>query len=643
MKKTILAILFASFTCLTYAQKSNYQNLITQISESKIRSFEGFQKLKSSKMGNNYDLFYHRMNWVVDPAINYIQGSVESRFKAVTNMTTAQFELIDALIVDSVKYHHISTTFTHSGGLITVNFPITISANALDSLIIFYHGNPSAGSGFGSFIVDQHNGTPVMWTLSEPYGAPEWWPCKNSLSDKIDSMDIFVKTPGQYKVSSNGLLKSEVTQGSNKIYHWKHKYPIATYLIAIAITNYSVFTNTVQLHAGPLQIYNYAYPENLTTAQSDAPNVLPVMKLYDSLFFDYPYMNEKYGQTQFNWGGGMEHQTNTFLNNYGYDLMAHELAHQWFGDKVTCKSWADIWINESFATYLNGIIYDFLHTPADFTQWKTDAVNYITSQPDGSVYCTDTTSVNRIFDGRLSYNKGAMVLHMLRKKIGDNAFFTGLKNFITDNQLAYGFAGTAHFKAHMETVSGANLTDYFNDWIYGEGYPIYTIHSIIKADSSVTVSISQTQSHTSVSFFELGVPIKFKYGTKDTTIVFYNTTNNENFNAQLNFVPNQVIFDPNSDLIAKLNSLTTDIDAVCDFEGIKIFPNPVEKEVTILLSEKTESSIQIMDMHSKILISKNYSGKSELIKINCESLKSGEYFIIIADKNNKRVSKFVKL
>ena len=642
MKKIFLFLILASFISAIYSQKSNYQNLIKQISETKIRNFDGFQKLKNSKMGDNYDLFYQRMNWEVDPAVNYIQGSVESRFKAITSMTTAQFELIDDLVVDSVKFHHTPITFSHSGGLITVNFPYTITTNSLDSLIIYYHGNPSAGSGFGSFIVDQHNGTPVMWTLSEPYGAPEWWPCKNSLSDKIDSIDIFVKTPSQYNVSSNGLLKSEVTQGAYKIFHWKHKYPIATYLIAIAITDYSVFTNTVQLHSGPLQIYNYAYPENLTSAQANAPNVIPVMKLYDSLFFDYPYMNEKYGQTQFNWGGGMEHQTNTFLNNYGYDLMAHELAHQWFGDKVTCHSWADIWINESFATYLNGLVYDFLHTPSDFTHWKSDAIDYITSAPDGSVYCTDTTDVNRIFDGRLSYNKGAMVLHMLRQKIGDNAFFAGLKNYITDNQLAYSFAGTTQFRSHMEASSGTNLVDFFNDWIYGEGYPIYTIHNVINADSTVSVSISQTQSHSSVSFFELGIPIRFQNGNNDTTLIFYNTSNNQTFIAHLNFMPSQIIFDPDSNLIAKLNSLTTDVNFIENRNSLKIFPNPVEREINILMPDRTESLIQITDLQSKILIMKKYSGKNELVKINCESLKSGEYFIIISNKNNKIVNRFVK-
>jgi len=180
------------------------------------------------------------------------------------------------------------------------------------------------------------------------------------------------------------------------------------------------------------------------------------MNLYTTLFEEYPFANEKYGHAQFGWGGGMEHTTVSFMGSFGRNLIAHELAHQWFGNKITCGSWKDIWLNEGFATYLSGLTIENLDGNSAFITWKQQRINSITSQPNGAVYLTDsdTTSVNRIFNGRLSYDKGSMVLHMLRKKLGDADFFQGLKNYLADANHAYGYAKTEDFIAIMETTSG---------------------------------------------------------------------------------------------------------------------------------------------------------------------------------------------
>lgn len=600
--------------------------------------------LGQSKIGGNYDLKYHRLIWRVNPANNYISGNVTSYFKAVGSMSSMQFELNQSMNVDSVKYHSNHISFTHSSGLITITFPMVIAANQLDSVTVYYKGSPSQGGGFGSFITDTHNGTPVLWTLSEPFGAPDWWPCKNSLSDKIDSIDIHITTPQQYKAASNGMLKSSVNQGGNFTYKWKHKYPIATYLIAIAVTNYAVYTDTASLSAGKLPIVNYVYPEDLVTAQQSTPDLIPVMQLYDSLFSNYPFMNEKYGHAQFGWGGGMEHQTMTFLVNYGYDLMAHELAHMWFGNKITCKNWHEIWINEGFATYLTGLTYDFFNTHSSWIGWKQDCIANITSEPGGSVYCDDTTNVWRIFSGRLSYDKGAMVLNMLRWKIGDSAFFSCMKNFITDPALAYKFAGTEDFKAHAEASSGSNLTDFFNDWIYNQGFPTYTLNTHVFQDSVVSINVQQQQSHSSVSYFKLPLPLKFSNASKDTLIVLNNTSNNQNFSFPLNFMPTSVTFDPESDLIALVNSNIVTF-SVENYNNnlINIYPNPVTNRINIDCRNLFVESIEIFNSAGQICFTLKHNNYIDKTDIDLSGLKQGAYLIKINSPENILVKNFVKL
>ncbi|HOV12348.1 MAG TPA: M1 family aminopeptidase [Bacteroidales bacterium] len=644
MRKLYFFILAWTFSLAVFSQRQPDKDFINQISQQETKSHENIFKVGNTKLGENYDLNYHRMHWFVDPGVNYISGSVTSYFTALSTINQLVFELNSALTIDSVKYHNNNLSFSHPDNTFTINFPSAIPAGTLDSVCVYYHGAPPQGAGFGSFIQSNHAGTPIIWTLSEPFGAPDWWPCKNSLTDKIDSIDIYVTTPNGNRVGSNGVLVSETVAGANKIFHWRHRYPIATYLIAIAITNYYAYSDYATLQNGTLEILNYVYPEDSVYARQNTPNLIPVIQLYDSLFSDYPYLEEKYGHAQFNWGGGMEHQTMTFLVNYGFDLMAHELAHQWFGDKVTCKSWHDIWINEGFATYLNGLAYYFLSNNAAWISWKSDNIFHITSEPWGSVYCDDTSSVSRIFDSRLSYAKGAMVLNMLRFKIGDSAFFACLKNYITDPLLVYGYADTYDFKAHAEAASGTNLTDFFNDWIYNQGYPIYTLNSTIHADSSVSINFLQSQSHASVSFFKLPVPVRFADAFSDTTIIFNNNQNNQTFDIHLNFFPTQITFDPEKELIAVLDTLIVNTSHInTSNDNIVIYPNPSGGVITINPGKLKPEIVRIFDISGGLVMESIPRPDGTFFKIDISHLNSGFYFIKILGSNNMITKKIVKL
>ncbi|MBA3647150.1 MAG: T9SS type A sorting domain-containing protein [Chitinophagales bacterium] len=487
---------------------------------------------------------------------------------------------------------------------------------------------------------------PVIWTLSEPFGAKDWWPCKQSLNDKIDSIDIIVTCPRDYRDGSNGVLISEVQIGDYKSYHWKSRYPIAAYLVALAVTNYSSYSDYVPLLNGDsLQMLNYVYPENLGEARSGTHELINVIRLYDSLFIQYPFSKEKYGHAQFSWGGGMEHQTMTFVSGFGIDLLAHECAHQWFGDMVTCGSWSDIWLNEGFATYCEGLTNEFLYQ-SDWYSWKAKEIGYIVSNAGGSVFCNDTTEINRIFDGRLTYAKGAYVLHMLRWVVGDSAFFQGLKYYLTDAAISYGYARTADLQRNMELASGKDLSDFFNQWYYGEGYPsYYTLWN--PTDTSVDITIEQTTSHPSVSFFSMPVPVEFTDASHDTIVVLQNTFSGQSFSVNLGFSPTNAVFDPDLWILSAYNTLTNINSESQSVDFIDVYPVPSSNVigVTCHVSGKNSNNLEIVNMKGeriKIISENIVPNKVNNVSINIEKLPAGIYFIKLADSKTVLMKKFVK-
>jgi aminopeptidase N len=367
------------------------------------------------------------------------------------------------------------------------------------------------------------------------------------------------------------------------------------------------------------------YPESLANAQASTPVTVDIMDLFINLFEAYPFEDEKYGHAEFGFGGGMEHTTVSFMGSYNRNLIAHELAHQWFGNKITCGSWKDIWLNEGFATYLSGLVYENLDGEATFRLWKQQRISSITSQLGGSVYLSDidTTNVSRIFSGRLSYNKGSMVLHMLRKKLGDTNFFQALKDFLSAPEHAYDYAKTEDFISIIEMTSGEDLTEFFSDWLFNEGYPSYTVNWNQPSASEITIQLSQTQSHPSVSFFEAPVPVRV-LGTlgEEIDLVLDNTTNMQQFNETIGFEVQDVIFNPEFDLLSANNQVLSSFSF--EFENeLKVYPNPSSASVNIQKPNDLEvESIAIYNTIGQLLYRSQWTPK-----IDVSSFSSGLLFI----------------
>lgn len=591
-----------------------------------LATFQGFAQ---------HNIVYQRCEWQVDPAIDSISGKITSYFIPSLPMDTIAFDLHSALHMDSVKHHNTILSFSHPNDVVKIPFQSPVAQK--DSISLYYSGVPSS-TGLNSFTQSIHNATPIIWTMSEPFGAKGWWPCKQSLDDKTDSIDIIITCPKDYKAASNGILVSEYISGNQRICHWKHRYPIAAYLVCMAVTNYAVFSNFVPLGATSLEVLNYVYPEDSVSAVAGTQKIIAQMQFYDSLLGSYPFIKEKYGHAQFGWGGGMEHQTMTFVKSWNFELLAHELAHHWFGNKITCGAWEDIWLNEGFATYMSGVCFEHLQ-PADWYSFKRNLITTITSENGGSVLCDDPDDAGRIFDGRLTYAKGGMMLHSLRWVLGDSIFFEALRSYLSDTSLAYNYALTGDLKSHFENASGKDLSWFFNDWYYGQGFPSYQIRVLNNSTEKITFKIEQSQSHPSVPFFEMPLPLQFKNKNHDTTIVFPHTYSGEIFTVNLGFITSEIVVDPDLHIISDKNLVWWDLGE----DPIYLFPNPAGDFLGIessLPEQLHHASLEVIDMNGKAI----YSAEAvdNAFYLNISELSAGIYFVKIQTESGIIMKKIIK-
>jgi aminopeptidase N len=639
MKKTYLLLLCFSIS-FVFAQNKSRTN---SIAEAEMKSANQLMDVEVNPNTQNYNITYHKLEFTVNPgaATKFISGKITTTYTALANMNTITFDMASELTVSSVKKGATNLTFTESGNdELVITLPATQLTGTSATIEVTYSGVPP-NNGMGSFEKTTHNGAPIIWTLSEPFGARDWWPCKQDLNDKIDSIDVYITSPLQYTAVSNGIETTpQVTVGSNKTTHFHHGYPIPAYLIAIAVTNYSIYNQTGGTAPNTYPIINYIYPEDLATIQPQLDETPVILDLYENLFEIYPFHNEKYGHAQFGWGGGMEHTTVSFMVNFDRQLIAHEMAHQWFGDKVTCGSWKDIWLNEGFATYVASLVIENFDGLDAFIFDKEDMISYITSSPAGSVYLTDAeaTNVNRIFSSRLSYNKGAMVLEMLRFKLGDAAFFQGIKNYLADPNLAYKYAVTANLQSHLEAVYGQSLTEFFNDWIYNQGYPTYSITAQNWGAGQAKFTIHQTQSDPSVSYFEMPVPVRiYGSGGQQADLVLNNTFEGQQILMNVPFQVSSVEFDPERHLISANSTILLGNQSFELEKAIAIYPNPGSDVLHIQMPGTTTLE--------KVIIYNNLGQKvmeNSSLDFSVTSLSTGVHYVDIQTTDGTFHKKFIK-
>src|SRR3990172_1343722 len=533
------------------------------------------------------DITYYGLDLKITSNPNYLSGNVTIGATADTaSLSTCFLDLRNALSIDSLLINGSPAMYTHSNHKINITLDHTYTQGETFTVRVYYQGVPGS-SGFGSFEFNSHNGTPAIWTLSEPYGAPDWFPCKDTPADKADSSDVWITVADNFTGVSNGTLENVINNGDGtRTFHWKNHYTIAHYLISLAITDYQQYDT--YFHYGQndsMLISHYVYPESFNSIQRYLDETDDMIEVFSNRYGLYPFINEKYGHAQFGWGGAMEHQTCTSIGSWGTGIVSHELAHQWFGDKITCKDWHHIWLNEGFATYSEAVYLEAKSGSAAYNSQIQSEMNSA-KNAQGSIWVQNISSVGMIFNGARSYAKGACVLHMLRGVVGDSVFFNIMKTYADDPSLAYGVATTEDFQEIAETVSGEDLDYFFQAWIYGENYPEYTVNwngSKISGNLyKISLTINQSV-NTNPSFFTMPVKIKISTSLGDTVVTLLNDAQKQSFQFDVLGNPSSIKFDDGNWILKTLLSVTgiEDVPTSLQYNLEQNYPNPFNPSTKI--------------------------------------------------------------
>lgn len=603
---------------------------------------------------SNYDITYHRCYWDVTEFNDGIKGVIVTHFKPLTEtMDCISFDMHQELIPDSVIYQGIQIPFVHLNNKITISFPKPLQPGSLDSITVSYHGTPN-NKAVEFFAVPylegiEPDGSYFARTFSQPYFAKEWWPCKESLLDKIDSIEINIKTRPGLQAISNGTLQNFSNEDSISTYRWSHKFPIAYYLVAFAVGDYTVHQQQLKdpKRGTEFSFKNYLFKAPDSTAKIDMVNglVARMQKFIDTLGF-YPFFNDGYSQTIVKYfSGGMENQTNSFIrNNWNEGIILHEFAHQWFGDYITCGSWRDLWLNESFATYFQERDFPWPENTV-YNQYRIGLTENIAKNPSQEkyIYKTDTLNLDLLFN-YATYYQGSYVLDMLEYTLGWPAFLKGIQTYLIDTTIAYGNANTEKLLASMEQASSKNLQNFFQSWIYGNAMPIYNIKWFQNNDS-LRILISQTLSDNQQKHF-IEMPIEFvAKGEKTKQLIrVEHTKNNQYFSIAMNSKIDTLEFNPNHRIMCKDYSITKDPTLLSsDFQKSvsTAFSFAIFKDL-IVVEDNTKTAytkfVELTDMNGKRII---YAEFQELVNLSLPKLASGVYAIHAYSKYNRFSKKFL--
>ena len=495
-----------------------------------------------------YDAHYYDLDLTFTPTSSQVAGTVRMMASVVVGpLATVDLDFYSNLVVDGATAAGSATTFSRAGDVLTLNLDRTYGTGETVDVTVTYHGVPTAAGYFGFPTV---NGRRMIWSLSEAYGARTWWPCKDAPEDKADSVDVHFTAPNGMVTVSNGTLVGTVVGATTTRTSWRERYPIATYLVSIASYPYTVSDDWYRYAPNDSMLIRFHnVPESAAGAAASQAKVKTMLAAFASRFGEYPFIAEKYGHAEFTFGGGMEHQTCTSLGTYNESVVAHELTHQWWGDLVTCRDFHHIWLNEGFATYGEAL---WAEANGGAEAYHAD-INFNRYLGPGTVWVPDATDETRIFDSNLSYNKGSWVLHMLRHALGDATFFQALQTYHA--QWGYQSATTEDFRDVCEAVSGRNLHDFFQQWIYGEYYPQYSAgwsSAPASGGYDVTVTLEQTQSW---QLFHMPVDVVIETASGSTTFVVDDSLASQDFVLHVDEAPLSVRIDPDDWILKSIQTV----------------------------------------------------------------------------------------
>lgn len=555
--KTSLLITLLLTTQLSSQSIENKEELCSRWNQS--LRIETERELNPEQL--KYDVVYYN----IDLDFQLESGSMANQLTMRAVILDASIAYIEMDFMSTYVLHDINTVlidgepsgYIHDNDLVTIPLTNEYEIGNIIEVSIYWDVPSYPESIAGALNFYEFNGSELIWSLSGAYLAHFWWPCKDHPSDKPDSMDIFLTVPEEYYAISNGSLRATIDNGDNtQTFYWHESYPMATYLFSVNIYPYFVWSDiyvSASNDTMPIMFYSFDDTSDVGDPVENYLKTNDMMEVFAELFCEYPFLEEKYGHAQVPVGGGMEHQTVSLMGGHYEDLVSHELAHQWFGDMISPASFHHMWLNEGFATYAEALWDEQEYgMEAYFSRFGGGGFS-----GDGTIYI-ENLNTEPTWDGWLRYEKPAYVLHMLRRVMGDELFFTALRTYAEHPDHKYASATTEDFQEICETVSGSDLEWFFDQWIYGARYPAYTYDWRIRTDdaeSIVELRVNQVQDDTGLFKMPIDVEVTLESGTMTHVI-------QDSLEYQLFEIPTvvdaaQLEFDPNNWVLKTLERVTS--------------------------------------------------------------------------------------
>ncbi len=586
---------------------------------------------------HHYDVGFYFIDLEMDNTSVYLEGNtrIDLNLEAEYNNELV-FEFKSDMTVDSVKVNGSLQIFSHSDDVIVIDYVHSsdFNENYQVSAIVYYHGSPSDGM-FNSSDYFESELFTFTYSLTEPYFAKYWFPCKQVLTDKADSSYFYVTVPENLKAGSNGLLIDEYSIGDGKKrMEWQSSYPIVYYLISVAVADYMDYSFTADIpnFSETVLVQNYipnntSYFDNNDWYINRTEEMLVVLS---DAFGLYPHSGEKYGHCIVPLGGGMEHQTMTTLGDFGFGLVVHELAHSWFGNYVTCATWQDIWINEGFASYGEYLGEEFIQPEGYELAFLLGTQSLAKEAYTGSVYVPfeELNDVSRIFNYRLSYRKGLCLVHMLRYMVNDDdLFFETLREFLS--LYANSTATAEDLKDVLESETGIDFDNFFAEWYYGEGYPTYSAEWY-QNGANLHIEMNQTTSTSATTLFTIPIEFEITYADESTEIIRKTVDANLcTYNISVAQNVTNVVTNPSYAVLADVSTVQGN-ENLSVSSKFKMYPNPsAGNEVHFYTEIDSEFVLSITNVTGQEVYSQIFD-KNDIIP-DLSLLKDGVYFVTISD------------
>jgi aminopeptidase N len=622
-----------------------------------IHHLDAYQNPLYSKWLSSYDVKSYHLGLHVSNTDTKIEGSASILIETVNQMDTLVLELQNALEVERVLYsddissqsyrEEDSLHCFHLNDAIYIVLNRQMGPGELFQVLVRYGGEAGQNRGFFAGIQsskDLDYGFHVTYTLSEPLNAKDWFPVKQVLEDKIDSMTFRIRCSKELLAGSNGLLADVEEAGEDHIYTWHTRYPMAYYLVSFAVADYRDFSFYADLPGGndSVLVQNYIYDSNQLFKEWEEQIRMtgPLITSFSGLLTEYPFAAEKYGHAMAPMGGGMEHQTMTTLQNFNFYLVAHELAHQWFGDHITCGNWQDIWINEGFASYFEYVAAQELLGQEAADAWMDNAISIALRETSGSVYVPGDRVEDsyRLFDYGLSYKKGATLLHMIRFILNDDArFFRVLRSYL--ETFGNGLATGEDFRQVLESVSGTDFSCFFEQWYYGEGFPRFTIYWQQEGDSLKIQSEQAASASMVTPLFQIPFELEVRSGGgANRRFRFQQQSNFEAFSVPVEGRVEEVLFDPGNHLLAT----SSVIQQLPSQTAFRFGPNPVAREIYIQVPNAGRiDKVRITSMAGQEVM--NHSDLGNPVMMDLSSLADGPYLLELSNTSGTFLERIVKI